>query len=49
MKSPDDVITMIIGWSSSDMLKIYSDIPEEEVLEEFFLSFNKEEKEGKEE
>lgn len=44
MKLPDDVITMIIGWSSSDMLKIYSDIPEEEVLEEFFLSFNKGEK-----
>jgi len=44
MKLPDDVITMIIGWSSSDMLKIYSDIPEEEVLEDFFLSFNKGEK-----
>lgn len=38
-KLPDDVITQIIGWSNSDMIKIYSDIPEEEILGEFFKNF----------
>ena len=32
-KLPDDVITKIFGWSSAEMIKIYSDIPEEERLE----------------
>lgn len=45
MKLPDDVITLIIGWASSDMLKIYSDISEEEILGEFFINFNKNKKE----
>lgn len=40
-KLPDDVITQIFGWSNSDMIKIYSDIPEEEVLGEFFNNFVK--------
>ena len=44
-KLPDDVITKIVGWSSSDMLAIYNDIPEEEILGEFFLNFNKGKKE----
>ncbi len=44
-KLPDDVITKIFGWSSSDMVKIYSDISEEEILGEFFVNFNKEKKE----
>lgn len=39
MKLPDDVITQIFGWSNSDMIKIYSDIPAEEVLGEFFMTF----------
>ena len=40
-KLPDDVITQIFGWSNSDMIKIYSDIPEEEILGEFFNAFAK--------
>ena len=40
-KLPDDVITQIFGWANSDMIKIYSDIPAEEVLNEFFSDFNK--------
>ena len=39
MKLPDDVITQIFGWSNSDMIKIYSDIPAEEILGEFFMTF----------
>ena len=39
MKLPDDVITQIFGWANSDMIKIYSDIPADEVLGEFFLNF----------
>ena len=38
-KLPDDVITQIFSWSSSDMVAIYSDIPEEEILGEFFNNF----------
>lgn len=38
-KLPDDVITQIFGWSSAEMIKIYSDIPEEEILGEFFNNF----------
>lgn len=41
MKLPDDVITQIFGWANSDMIKIYSDIPAEEILGEFFMNFNK--------
>lgn len=41
MKLPDDVITQIFGWSNSDMIKIYSDIPAEEILGEFFTNFIK--------
>lgn len=44
-KLPDDVITKIFGWSSAEMVKIYSDISEEEILGEFFVNFNKERKE----
>lgn len=44
-KLPDDVITKIFGWSSAEMVKIYSDISEEEILGEFFINFNKEKKE----
>lgn len=44
-KLPDDVITKIFGWSSAEMVKIYSDISEEEILGEFFINFNKERKE----
>lgn len=39
-KLPDDVITQIFGWANSDMIKIYSDIPPEEILGEFFMNFN---------
>ena len=41
MKLPDDVITQIFGWANSDMIKIYSDIPAEEILGEFFTNFIK--------
>lgn len=41
MKLPDDIITTIFGWSNSDMIKIYSDISSEEILDEFFMNFNK--------
>jgi integrase/recombinase XerD len=41
LKLPDDVITEIIGWSSPDMVKIYNDIPPEEILDEFFVNFRK--------
>lgn len=41
MKLPDDVITQIFGWASTDMVQVYSDIPEEEILGEFFMNFNK--------
>lgn len=44
MKLPDDVITQIFGWSNSDMIKIYSDIPAEEILGEFFMNFQKPQK-----
>lgn len=40
MKLPDDVVTRVIGWSDSSMIKTYSDIPEEEILQEFFADFN---------
>lgn len=36
MKLPDDVITLIFSWESSDMIKIYNDISEEEILNDFF-------------
>ena len=38
-KIPDDIITQIFGWESSDMVKIYSDIPAEELLHDFFVNF----------
>lgn len=38
-KFPDEVIVKIIGWASQEMIKIYSDIPEEEILGEYFDSF----------
>jgi len=44
MKLPDDVITQIFGWANSDMIKIYSDIPAEELLGDFFNSFKAPEK-----
>lgn len=40
-KLPDDIITQIFGWSNADMIKTYSDIPEEEILSEFFDNFIK--------
>lgn len=45
-KLPDDVITKIFSWADSSMVKIYSDIPEEEILGEFFANFG-EDKEAK--
>lgn len=45
-KLPDDVITQIFGWSNSDMIKIYSDIPAEEILGEFFMNFHDKEVKG---
>ncbi|MBO7732400.1 MAG: site-specific integrase [Methanobrevibacter sp.] len=39
MKLPDDIITQIFGWANSDMVKVYSDIPAEEMLGEFFTNF----------
>ena len=47
MKLPDDVITQIFSWASADMVKIYSDIPAEEILGEFFTNFKKPESEVK--
>lgn len=44
MHLPDDVITQIFGWSNADMIKIYSDIPAEEILGEFFSEFTKSQK-----
>ncbi len=44
MKLPDDVITQVIGWANSSMIKVYSDIPEEEILGEFFAGFEKDKK-----
>lgn len=41
MKLPDDVITQIFGWASADMIQTYSDISEEEILEDFFSGFKK--------
>lgn len=40
-KLPDDVIRLIFSWANSDMVRIYSDIPEEEILGEFFNNFVK--------
>ena len=40
-KLPDDVIVQVVGWSNSDMISIYNDIPEEEILGEFFNNFVK--------
>lgn len=45
-KLPDDVITQIFGWSNSDMIKVYSDIPAEEILGEFFMNFHDKEVKG---
>lgn len=39
---PDDIIVQIFGWESSEMLKIYSDITPEEVMDSFFKNFNTE-------
>lgn len=33
---PDNVVVDIIGWSSSEMLKIYDDTPKEEKLSDYF-------------
>ena len=41
MRLPDDVITQIFSWASADMISIYSDIPAEEILNDFFTGFNK--------
>lgn len=41
MRLPDDVITQIFSWASADMINIYSDIPAEEILNDFFSGFNK--------
>lgn len=35
-KLPDEVVTLILHWSSTDMVKIYNDIPQEESLSEYF-------------
>ena len=33
---PDDVIQMLVGWSSLDMVSIYKDIEAEEQFEKYF-------------
>lgn len=38
-KFPDDIIIQIFGWTSGEMLKIYNDIPPEEMMDEFFKNF----------
>lgn len=37
---PDDIIVQIFSWENASMVKIYSDIPQEEVLNTFFKKFN---------
>ena len=36
MGLPDDVIQVIIGWTSADMLRLYTDIPVDEQLGKYF-------------
>lgn len=38
---PDDIVTLIFSWSSSDMIKIYNDVTEEEILSDYFSKNNK--------
>lgn len=33
---PDEVVVQVLHWSSPDMVKIYNDIPQEELLSNFF-------------
>lgn len=42
MKLPDDVVTLIFSWESSDMIKIYNDVSDDEILKDFFKNHNKE-------
>ena len=43
---PDDIVVQIFSWQSSEMLKIYNDIPPEEYMQDFFKTLNKKEAEG---
>jgi len=42
MKLPDDVVTLIFSWESSDMIKIYNDVSDDEILNDFFKNRDKE-------
>ena len=35
-KLPDEIVTLVLHWSSPDMVKIYNDIPQEESLSDYF-------------
>lgn len=35
-KLPDEIVTLVLHWSSPDMVKIYNDISQEESLSEYF-------------
>lgn len=36
MQLPDSVVTLIFSWSSPDMIKVYNDVSDEEILSDFF-------------
>ena len=37
---PNDIIVKVIQWSSSDMIKVYNDISDDETLENYFKNIN---------
>ena len=45
MKVPDDIIVQIFSWENASMLAIYTDIPQEEILNDFFIGLQKEDEE----
>lgn len=46
MELPDQVVTLIFSWESSDMIKIYNDVSDDEILSNFFKNHSLKEAKG---
>ena len=40
---PNEIIVNVIQWSSTDMIKVYNDVSDDETLENYFKNLNKDE------
>lgn len=40
---PNEIIVKVIQWSSTDMIKVYNDVSDDETLENYFKNLNKDE------